>query len=110
MTQDYPFKWLDEMPENFGICCPAARVHNQEESTMYETKVETRKVGITLDPNILWLIKELAQALQAHHLGYTTTESFAKTYKRDLALLNQAEDFLMIAQGEPQPWRVREGP
>ena len=98
----YPFEWLDEMPKNFGISCPAARV-NQEESTMYETKIETRKVESTLDPSILRLIEQLALALQEHHLGLTTLVPFARTYKRDRVLLNQAEDFLMIAQGRSQP-------
>lgn len=63
---------------------------------------------VTLDPSMLCLIKDLAQALQGHHLGLTTTEPFTRTYERDRVLLNQAEDFLSIAQGRPQPWRIPE--
>lgn len=76
---------------------------------MYEIKVETSKsVESTLDPSVTQLIEQLALALQEHHLGLTTLVPFARTYKRDQVLLNQAEDFLMIAQGRSQSWRVQE--
>ena len=72
----------------------------------YVTKPETKPGVCTIDPSILQLIKDLAQALQMHHLGLTTTEPFARTYERDQSLLNQSEDFLMIAQGRTQSWRI----
>jgi len=72
----------------------------------YMPKLETKRGKCTLDPSILRLIQELAQALQAHHLGLTTTEPFARTYKRDESLIKQAEDFLMIAQERTQSWHV----
>ena len=53
----------------------------------------------TIDPSVLQFIGELAQALQMHHLGLTTTEPFARTYERDQSLLNQAENFLSPSLG-----------
>lgn len=76
--------------------------------TYVTPKIETKKGESTLDPSVLQLIKELAEALQMHHLGLTTLEPFARTYKKDRVLLNQAEDFLSIAQGRSQPWRIPE--
>lgn len=75
---------------------------------MSKIKVNPMKIESTVDPSILRLIEQLALALQSHHTGLVTTEPFARTYKRDRVLLNQAEDFLTIAQGEPQPWRIPE--
>ena len=38
MTEpSYPFKWLDDMPKNFGVSCPAARA-TQGENTVTETE------------------------------------------------------------------------
>jgi len=71
-------------------------------------KLETKPGKCTLDPSVLVLIQELAQALQAHHIGFVTTEPFARTYGRDAKLLDRAEDFLMIAQGKTQTWRIPE--
>lgn len=62
----------------------------------------------TIDPSVLELIRDLACALQAHHVGSVTTESFAHTYGRDLKLVNQAEDFLSVAEGGVQTWRIPE--
>ena len=74
----------------------------------YKTNLETSPGKCTIDPSILGLIKELAWALQAHHLGHTTNEPFARTYDRDKKLIDRAENFLMIAQGKSQPWRIPE--
>ena len=59
-------------------------------------ETETNETS-TVDPSVLELIRDLAQALRAHHLGHTTTEPFARTYYRDHKLINQAEDFLTAA-------------
>ena len=77
---------------------------------MCDTETETNPCTCTVDPSVLELIRDLAQALQTHHLGLTTTEPFARTYYRDLTLIDQAEDFLMVAQGKPQHWRVTSEP
>ena len=75
---------------------------------MSKTKPEPKPDECTLDPSVLQLIQDLAQQLQAHHLGHTTTMSFAQSYRRDMDLLDRAENFLMIAQGRSQPWRIPE--
>lgn len=75
----------------------------------YMPKLETKRGKCTLDPSILRLIQELAQALQVHHLQYAANEPVPGGYARDIAdlsLINQAEDFLMIAQERTQSWRV----
>ena len=73
---------------------------------MCETETETNLC--TVDPSVLELIQDLALALQAHHVGSTTTETFAYTYNRDLKLVNRAEDFRSVAEGRPQTWRIPE--
>ena len=75
---------------------------------MCENETETNPCTCAIDPSVLELIRHLAQALQMHHVGFTTTESFAHTYERDLKLVNRAEDFLSIAEGETQTWRIPE--
>ena len=59
----------------------------------------------TIHPATLHLIRRLAWSLLMHHAGYTTLESYAKTYDRDRALINQAETLLVIAEGVSQSWR-----
>jgi len=53
MTEpSYPFKWLDDMPKNFGISCPAAQVYTKGGSTMYITQAERQSLTetrVTLD-------------------------------------------------------------
>ena len=68
------------------------------------------KVNPTKVESTIRLIEELVLALQSHHTGLVTTVPFARTYERDEALLNKAENFLTAtAQGRSQPRRTQEG-
>ena len=77
----------------------------------YESENETQPSECTLDPSVLQLIQELAQALQSHHIDCTASDDplvFARALYRDRELVDEARDFLAMAQGRPQSWHIPE--
>lgn len=76
-----------------------------------ETENKAQPSEHILDPSILQLIKNLAQALQSHHIDCTASDDplvFARALYRDRELVDKARDFLAMAQGRPQSWHIPE--
>ena len=72
---------------------------------------ETKPSECALDPSVLQLIQELAQALQSHHIDCTASDDplvFARALYYDRELVDEARDFLAMAQGRLQSWHIPE--